>query len=156
MAAELASREMIDRVLGFVPQQPPFRFIDDILELSLDHIVAQYTFKQDEFFYPGHFPGRPTTPGVILVEAMAQCGVVALGLYNAIVEEMDMEGRLTLFTECEIEFNAVVNPGDTVKIYGDKVFMRRGKLKATARVELPDGRVAASGTLAGQGVKMDA
>ena len=154
MAAELASREMINRVLQLVPQQAPFRFIDDILELSADHIIAQYTFKKDEFFYPGHFPGRPTTPGVILVEAMAQCGVVALGLYNAIIENLDMEGRLTLFTECEIEFNAVVNPGDTVKIYGEKIFMRRGKLKANARVELPDGRIAANGSLAGQGVKL--
>ncbi|MDH5657548.1 MAG: beta-hydroxyacyl-ACP dehydratase [Spirochaetia bacterium] len=155
MAANPADRETIDKILGFIPQQHPFRFIDDILELTSDTIVAKYTFKEDEFFYKGHFPGRPTTPGVILVESMAQCGVVALGLYNAVVEGMDMEGRLTLFTECEVDFSAVVNPGDTIKIFGEKVYMRRGKLKANVRVELEDGRVAASGTLAGQGVKMD-
>jgi len=154
MADNLADRKMIQQVLGYLPQQPPFRFLDDIVELSTEHIVGKYTFKEDEFFYKGHFPGRPTTPGVILIESMAQCGVVALGLYNAIIEGIDMEGRLTLFTDCEVDFSAVVNPGDTVTIYGNKEYMRRGKIKARARIELPDGTIAASGTLAGQGVKL--
>jgi len=150
--AKLASREEIERVLSYVPQQAPFRFIDDITELSADRIVGNYTYKHDEFFYPGHFPGNPTTPGVILVETMAQFSVVALGLYNALLEGMELDSMLTLFTECEIEFAAVVPPGATVTVYGEKVFMRRKKLKATARVELADGTVAASGSLAGQGV----
>jgi len=149
---KLASREEIERVLGYVPQQKPFRFIEDISELSQDHIVAKYTFKHDEFFYPGHFPGNPTTPGVILVEAMAQASVVALGLYNAMLDGMDLDSMLTLFTECEMEFSAVVPPGATITIYGEKIFMRRKKLKAKARIELDDGVVAAAGTLAGQGV----
>jgi 3-hydroxyacyl-[acyl-carrier-protein] dehydratase len=154
MGVDLADRAMIEKVLNYVPQQPPFRFLDDIIELSSEHIVGKYHFKEDEFFYKGHFPGRPTTPGVILIESMAQCGVVALGLYNAILEGIDMEGRLTLFTDCEVDFSAVVNPGDTITIYGDKMYMRRGKIKAKARIELANGTVAASGTLAGQGVKI--
>ena len=155
MADNVADRATIEKILNYIPQQPPFRFIDDILELTSETIVGKYTFKSDEFFYKGHFPGRPTTPGVILIESMAQCGVVALGLYNAVVDNIDMEGRLTLFTECEVDFSAVVNPGDTIKIFGEKVYMRRGKLKAKVRVELEDGTIAATGTLAGQGVKID-
>jgi 3-hydroxyacyl-[acyl-carrier-protein] dehydratase len=153
MADNLASRETIEKVLAVVPQQPPFRFIDDILELSPDHIVGRYTFKHDEFFYQGHFPGFPTTPGVILVEAMAQSSVVALGLYNAFIEGIDMNERLTLFTDCEVEFAAVVPPGTTVTIYGEKIYMRRNKLRSRARVVMEGGVMAASGTMAGQGVK---
>ena len=68
-------------VLALVPQREPFRFIDEILELDADHIVASYTFRKDADFYRGHFPGNPITPGVILIETMDQAGVVALGIY---------------------------------------------------------------------------
>ena len=68
-------------VLEKVPQQAPFRFIDEIHELDSEHIVASYRFPEDSDFYRGHFPGNLITPGVILVEAMAQAGVVAQGIY---------------------------------------------------------------------------
>ena len=68
-------------VLALVPQQEPFRFIDEIVELDDEHIVARYTFRPDADFYRGHFPGNPITPGVILTETMAQAGVVAFGIY---------------------------------------------------------------------------
>lgn len=151
MANTTADEAMIQRVMGIIPQQAPFRFIDEILELSDSHIVGRYTFKEDEFFYAGHFPGNPTTPGVILIESMAQVAVVALGIYLLILDDKDLN-QLTLFTECDIEFSAVVKPGQTITVYGEKVFNRRGKLKATARLVLDDGTVAASGTLAGVGV----
>ena len=61
-----------DEVLARVPQQPPFRFIDEILELDAEHILAGYRFREDAGFYRGHFPGNPITPGVILLETMAQ------------------------------------------------------------------------------------
>ena len=60
------------RVLDLLPQQEPFRFVDEILEMDDDHIVARYTFRPDADFYRGHFPGNPITPGVLLIEAMAQ------------------------------------------------------------------------------------
>src|SRR5512137_2288214 len=76
-----ANRETILQILLNIPQQHPFRFIDEILELDEEHIVGAYRFREDEYFYPGHFPGQPITPGVILIETMAQTGVVAFGLY---------------------------------------------------------------------------
>jgi acyl-CoA thioesterase FadM len=63
--------------------------------------------------------------------------------------------RLTLFTECEVEFSAVVNPGDEITIYGEMQYFRKGKVKSKARIELEDGTVAASGVLAGVGVKRE-
>ena len=66
-------------VLALVPQQAPFRFIDEIIELDDNGITAAYTWKHDESFYEGHFPSNPITPGVVLLEASAQAGVVAFG-----------------------------------------------------------------------------
>ena len=66
-----------DQVLAMLPQQEPFRFVDHILELDEEHIVATYRFRPEADFYRGHFPGDPVTPGVILLEAVGQVGVVA-------------------------------------------------------------------------------
>ena len=87
-----ADRFMRERVLGMVPQQHPFRFIEDILELDEEHIVGVYRFQKNEYFYRGHFPGLPITPGVILIETMAQTGVVAFGLYLAMLAGKGKKG----------------------------------------------------------------
>jgi 3-hydroxyacyl-[acyl-carrier-protein] dehydratase len=154
-----ADRETRERVLAAVPQQEPFRFIDEILELDTERIVGAYRFKADEYFYRGHFPGRPITPGVILVEAMAQTGVVAFGLY--LVMEQGREAELksrnltTLFTVIEImEFTGMVNPGERVIIRGEKVYFRKGNLKAKVSMERENGEPIASGVLAGMGVNL--
>lgn len=144
-----------EQVLQALPQQPPFRFLDEILSLDSERIVGRYTFKHDEFFYRGHFPGDPVTPGVILTEAMAQTGVVALGLYlTALTLPAEELGAwTTLFTECQMEFQLLVLPGAVVTMHGEKLFFRRMKLKSRVQLLLADGRVAAEGTLAGVGVK---
>jgi len=142
-------------VLERIPQQPPFRFIDQILELDDDHVVATYRFREDEYFYRGHFPENPITPGVVLIETMAQAGVVALGIYLQSKEDKSSDARrmLTLFTEAEAEFHGMVRPGQTVTVRAHKVFFRRGKLRVEATMHTDDGRVACSGVLAGIGVQ---
>jgi hypothetical protein len=55
--------------------------LGEIVELDREHIVARYTFPPSSDFYRGHFPGNPVTPGVLLVESMAQCGVVPIALH---------------------------------------------------------------------------
>src|SRR5262245_39182615 len=103
-------------LLALIPQQAPFRFIDEILEVGEDHIVAAYTFRQDLDFYRGHFPGNPITPGVILIESMAQAGVVALGIHLLAREVgLDEASKFqTLFTEAQVEFSGIVPPGTRV------------------------------------------
>jgi 3-hydroxyacyl-[acyl-carrier-protein] dehydratase len=142
------------QVLDRIPQREPFRFIDEILELSDDHIVAAYTFRPELDFYRGHFPGRPITPGVILIEAMAQAGVVGLGIHILSQELGPDEARkyMTLFTDAAVDFGGVVPPGSRVITTGRKVFFRRKKLRSEVKMELEDGSVVCSGTLSGMGI----
>jgi 3-hydroxyacyl-[acyl-carrier-protein] dehydratase len=152
-----ADRETMKRILNSVPQQHPFRFIDDILELDDDHIVGTYRFREDEYFYKGHFPGQPITPGVILIEAMAQTGVVAFGLYlhmRKMQRALDDEKKLTtLFTLAEgVEFTGVVLPGERVIVKGQKVYFRMGNLKMNVSMERENGETVSLGILAGRGV----
>ncbi|MEN6320204.1 MAG: beta-hydroxyacyl-ACP dehydratase [Syntrophaceae bacterium] len=152
-----ADRETMVQILNSVPQQHPFRFIDDILELDDEHIVGEYRFREDEYFYRGHFPNRPITPGVILVETMAQTGVVAFGLYlNMMQKRMPLEATkelMTLFTLAEgVEFIGLVSPGERVIIRGQKVYFRMGSLKSKVSMERESGEIVSSGVLAGRGV----
>jgi len=133
--------------------RPPFRFVDEILELDDEHIVAAYRFPEDADYYRGHFPGNPITPGVLLLETMAQAGVVALGIYLlARHAAPDDERMLTLFTDATVEFTGIVRPGERVLIRGRKVLFRRRLLRSAVELALEDGRVVCSGTLSGMGV----
>ncbi|MGZ6236425.1 MAG: 3-hydroxyacyl-ACP dehydratase FabZ family protein [Syntrophales bacterium] len=152
-----ADRETMTRILNSVPQKHPFRFIDDILELDDEHIVGAYRFREDEYFYKGHFPGQPITPGVILIETMAQTGVVAFGLYlhmrqtHTTVE--DAKKLTTLLTLAEgVEFTGVVHPGERVIVKGHKVYFRMGNLKMKVTMERENGEAVSFGILAGRGV----
>ena len=141
-------------VLGLVPQQEPFRFIDEIVELDAEHIVARHTFSPEADFYRGHFPGNPITPGVILIETAAQTAVVAFGIYLYALEmsREDVDKMLTIFTDCSIDFSGAVRPGDRVQTTGRIKFFRRKKLRASFEMTLDDGSVVCSGELSGMGV----
>lgn len=153
-----ADRKTRDEILNAVPQRHPFRFIDDILELDEESIVGAYRFREDEYFYRGHFPGRPITPGVILLETMAQTGVVAFGIYLTLLQSRgtagDMRDVLTLFTLADgVEFTGIVNPGERVIIRGRKIYFRRGNLRTNVTMERENGEGVCSGVLAGMGLK---
>lgn len=135
-------------VLAAVPHRPPFRFIDEIVEIDREHIVAAYRFLPDADFYRGHFPGNPITPGVLLVEAMAQAGVVAHGIYLVGGEST----VVTLFTEATVEFTGIVRPGQRVLVRGRKLVFRRNLLRSAVEMRLEDGTVVCAGTLAGMGI----
>ena len=153
-ACTVGDRLTKEETLALVPQQEPFRFIDEITELDEEHIVATYRFRNDEDFYRGHFPGNPITPGVILTETMAQAGVVAFGIYLYALETSleEVNKMLTIFTDANVEFTGAVRPGDRVTTTGRVKFFRRKKLRASVEMRLDDGTVVCSGELSGMGV----
>jgi len=150
-------RDTVAAILAAVPQQPPFRFIDDILDVDGERIVGTYRFREDEYFYRGHFPGRPVTPGVILLETLAQTGVVAFGLYLFMRQGgrggQTLGDRVTLFTFADnVEFSGVVRPGERVVVKGEKIYFRRLALKTQAVMERENGEAVCSAVLAGMAV----
>jgi 3-hydroxyacyl-[acyl-carrier-protein] dehydratase len=140
--------------LARVPQQEPFRFVDALLELSAERAVGRYRWRPEADFYRGHFPGNPVTPGVLLIESMAQCGVVPIALFrfHQELDESEAEKFQTLFTDAQVDFGGVVRPGDVVTTESRVLFYRRRKLKVEATMTGADGRVVCSGQLAGMGV----
>ena len=131
MEADAALKQ---EVLSLVPQQPPFRFIDEIISLDDEQIIGAYRFREDEYFYRGHFPGNPITPGVILIETMAQVGVVAFGIYLLSRQKNmrlhDMKLPISLFSLADgVEFKQIVKPGERVIVRAKKIYFRKMTIK---------------------------
>jgi 3-hydroxyacyl-[acyl-carrier-protein] dehydratase len=125
-----------------LPHRDPFLLLDEVLELEPGvRVVARKRIQEDEWYLAGHFPGRPIMPGVLLVEAMAQTGAVA------VLADESNRGKLALFAGIDdVRFKRIVEPGDEVELTCEleRVRGRIGRGKATATV---DGQLAARGTL---------
>lgn len=153
----MADKVIFKQVLDLIPQQPPFRFIDDIIDAGEKTITATYRFRKEESFYKGHFPENPITPGVILIETMAQTGVVAMGIFQLLkqgVSVMELKKTTTLFSLADdIEFTGMVLPGEKVIISGELIYLRKGNIKAKTTIARENGEIVCSGVLSGAGVK---
>ena len=127
---------------AILPHREPFLLIDEVLELEPgERVVALKSVRGDEWFFRGHFPGRPVMPGVLIVEAMAQTGAVA------VLSEEENRGRIALFAGIDdTRFKRIVEPGDELQLECTLEQVRGpiGKGKARATV---DGQLAARGTL---------
>ena len=113
----------IFKIMEILPHRPPFLLIDRILELSDTHVVGMKNVSMNEPFFVGHFPEAPVMPGVLQVEAMAQCGGVLV--LNTVP---DPENYLTFFMKMDnVKFKQKVLPGDTLIFRADLITpIRRG------------------------------
>lgn len=134
-------------ILNQLPYGPDFLFVDGLTHLDEDSVRGFYRFRESLSVYQNHFPGNPITPGVLLIECMAQIGLVCLGIH--LVEHKDDEDLAVAFSENHIVFNAVVLPGQQVHVEAEKVYFRFGKLKCKVRMTDDDGNLIASGTMSG-------
>ena len=103
-------------VTDLIPPRPPFLFVDEIVAETPESLTAKRTFRADEDFYKGHYPGAPITPGVILCEAVFQTGALYMARQAQAAGMKPGEGVPLLAKISDVRFRSPVYPGDTVTI----------------------------------------
>ena len=141
--------EIFDHILGRLPYDRPFLFVQGLNKIDSERVEGYYTFDPESNFYQGHFKGNPVTPGVILVECMAQIGLVCLGIHLMDHEKQPIKERFIAMAHAEVDFLQAVLPGERVTVRSEKVYFRFGKLKCKVRMTNSNGQLVCSGTLSG-------
>ncbi len=97
-----------------LPHRPPFLFVDEIVSITPGvGATGRWHLTGEEWFFAGHFPGRPTLPGVLMCEAIAQVGAIA------VLTDERYAGKLPLFGGLDgARFRRQVGPGDTLELHG--------------------------------------
>lgn len=125
-----------------LPHRRPFLFVDEIIALDPGlSATGRWHLTGDEDFFAGHFPGRPTLPGVLMAEAIAQVGAIA------VLSDPRYAGKLPLFGGLDgVRFRRQVGPGDTLELSVTMTRMsaRAGRGSGSATL---DGAVACNGDL---------
>ena len=121
-----------DGIEEILPHREPFLLIDEVVEYEPgQRVVARKAVREDEWYLSGHFPGRPVMPGVLIVEAMAQTGAIA------VLGQEKNRGKIAYFAGIDdCRFKRIVEPGDELRLTCelDRVRGPIGRGKATAHV----------------------
>ena len=123
-----------EEICKIIPHRPPFLFVDQLTHFEdRQWIQGIKNVTGKEEFFPGHFPGRPIMPGVIMLEALAQVGAIFARLSTGGVAP----GNLVVFSGCEsVRFRRVVVPGEVLTLKMELVKSKFGhwKMQGTASV----------------------
>lgn len=135
---------MLDKeeIKKIIPQRDPFLMIDEVEKFVPGESCTAYkNVGADEYYFKGHFPGNPIMPGVLMVEALAQTGAVA------ILSMEENKGRNALFGGINnLKFKKQVVPGDRLKLEV-KIIKRKGPIGIGEAIATIDGKIAVKGEL---------
>ena len=101
-------------ILDAIPHRAPFLFVDEIVRWDENEIVCKKTFSGTEFFFDGHYPHYPLTPGVILCEAAMQAGAIFLSKFFKETHDVSEKGIPVVGRMNDVKFRQMVRPGDEV------------------------------------------
>ena len=130
------------RIQELIPHRDPFLLVDRVTDLDPEEIsiVAQKNITEDEPYLEGHFPGNPIMPGVLVIEALAQTGLICLFELKLIEPEADF-----FFTGIEqVKFRRPVVPGDLLELHVKLLRNKRTLWKFEGRA-FAGGQIAAEG-----------
>lgn len=123
-----------DEIEAILPHRPPFLLLDEVVELEPGRrVVATREVRADDWWFPGHFPERRVMPGVLMVEAIAQCGAVAVLADEANAGKIPFFGGID-----DCRFKRIVEPGDTLTLECEFVRVRGPVAKGQGRALVGD------------------
>lgn len=131
-----------EQIKEIIPQRDPFLMIDEVEEfVPGESCIAYKHVREEEPHFKGHFPGNPIMPGVLIIEALAQTGAVA------ILSMEENKGKNALFGGVDkLRFKKQVVPGDTLKLE-IKIIKKKGPIGIGEAIATVDGKVAVKGEL---------
>ena len=131
-----------EQIKEIIPQREPFLMIDEVEEyIPGESCIAYKNVNENEYYFKGHFPGNPRMPGVLIVEALAQTGAVA------ILSMKENKGKNALFGGIDkLRFKRQVVPGDKLKLEM-KIIKKKGPVGIGEAIATVDGKIAVKGEL---------
>lgn len=126
----------LDKILELIPHRPPMLLIDEIVQSGERSIVCRKTFRADEYFFQGHYPGFPLVPGIILLESCCQAGAVLI----AQTQPGFAGSKVPVLTRVDnAKFKRMIRPGDCVTLEAEIVEVISQAIYLKGKVKL-DGK----------------